>query len=92
MTTPNNQGPATRIIHNRRHKDAFGSPYSPVYNTTTYRFENTADLLDVIEGRSDGNLYTRWGTNPSIQELEPRPLHKRIQEQVLPHADCDEQS
>ena len=70
MTTPNNQGPATRIIHNRRHKDAFGSPYSPVYNTTTYRFENTADLLDVIEGRSDGNLYTRWGTNPSIQELE----------------------
>ena len=50
MTTPNNQGPATRIIHNRRHKDAFGSPYSPVYNTTTYRFENTADLLDVIEG------------------------------------------
>lgn len=70
MTTPNDQGPATRIIHNRRHKDAFGSPYSPVYNTTTYRFENTADLLDVIEGRSDGNLYTRWGTNPSIQELE----------------------
>lgn len=70
MTTPNNQGPATRIIHNRRHKDAFGSPYSPVYNTTTYRFENTAHLLDVIEGRSDGNLYTRWGTNPSIQELE----------------------
>ena len=70
MTTPNNQGPATRIIHNRRHKDAFGSPYSPVYNTTTYRFENTVDLLDVIEGRSDGNLYTRWGTNPSIQELE----------------------
>jgi cystathionine gamma-synthase len=70
MTTPNNQGPATRIIHNRRHKDAFGSPYSPVYNTTTYRFENTADLLDVIEGRSDGNLYTRWGTNPSIRELE----------------------
>ena len=70
MTTPDNQGPATRIIHNRRHKDAFGSPYSPVYNTTTYRFENTAALLDVIEGRSDGNLYTRWGTNPSIQELE----------------------
>src|SRR5690606_1466044 len=48
----------------------FGSPYSPVYNTTTYRFENTAALLDVIEGRSEGNLYTRWGTNPSIRELE----------------------
>ncbi|OZC37470.1 cystathionine gamma-synthase [Marinobacter vinifirmus] len=66
----NHKGPATRIIHNRRHMDQFGSPYSPVYNTTTYRFENTAALLDVIEGRSEGNLYTRWGTNPSIRELE----------------------
>lgn len=70
MTKPDNQGPATRIIHNHRHKDVFGSPYSPVYNTTTYRFENTAALLDVIEKRTEGNLYTRWGTNPSINELE----------------------
>ncbi|MGC8119317.1 trans-sulfuration enzyme family protein [Marinobacter sp. VGCF2001] len=70
MTNPDHPGPATRIIHNRRHRDAFGSPYSPVYNTTTYRFENTAQLLDVIERRTEGNLYTRWGTNPSIQELE----------------------
>lgn len=70
MTNPKHQGPATRIIHNRRHKDPHGSPYSPIYNTTTYRFENTEALLDVIEKRSEGNLYTRWGTNPSIQELE----------------------
>jgi len=70
MTNPKHQGAATRIIHNRRHKDPHGSPYSPVYNTTTYRFENTEALLDVIEKRSEGNLYTRWGTNPSIQELE----------------------
>jgi len=67
MTTP---GPATRIIHNRRHKDPQGSPYSPVYNTTTYRFENTKALLDVIGKRTEGNLYTRWGSNPTIQELE----------------------
>src|SRR5690554_2925654 len=46
----NHKGPATRIIHNRRHMDQFGSPYSPVYNTTTYRFENTAALLDVMKG------------------------------------------
>ena len=64
------QGKATQIIHNRRHKDSFGSPYSPVYNTTTYRFPDTASLLDVIEGRTPGNLYTRWGSNPSIRELE----------------------
>ena len=61
---------SSRIIHNRRHKDVFGSPGSPTYNTTTYQFANTSGLLDVIEGREPGYLYTRWGTNPTIQELE----------------------
>lgn len=70
MTTTRKSGDSTRIIHNRHHPDAFGSPYSPVYNTTTYRFENTQALMDVIEGRTDGYLYTRWGTNPTIRELE----------------------
>lgn len=64
------QGKATQIIHNRRHKDSLGSPYSPVYNTTTYRFPDTASLQEVIEGRTPGNLYTRWGSNPTIRELE----------------------
>ncbi|MBQ0746283.1 MAG: aminotransferase class I/II-fold pyridoxal phosphate-dependent enzyme [Marinobacter sp.] len=64
------KGKATRIIHNRRHKDSLGSPYSPIYNTTTYRFADTASLQDVIEGRTPGNLYTRWGSNPTIRELE----------------------
>ncbi|SFM78499.1 trans-sulfuration enzyme family protein [Marinobacter pelagius] len=70
MSQDNTQGPATGIIHNRHHRDSFGSPYSPVYNTTTYQFENTEALLDVIEDRAPGHLYTRWGTNPSIEELE----------------------
>ncbi|WP_372985133.1 trans-sulfuration enzyme family protein [Marinobacter sp.] len=70
MSKDNSHGPATGIIHNRHHRDSFGSPYSPVYNTTTYQFENTEALLDVIEGRAPGQLYTRWGTNPSIEELE----------------------
>lgn len=64
------QGKATQIIHNRRHKDSLGSPYSPVYNTTTYRFADTASLQEVVEGHTSGNLYTRWGSNPTIQELE----------------------
>jgi cystathionine gamma-synthase len=70
MSSVSGKGKATTIIHNRRHQDAFGSPYSPVYNTTTYRFSNTRALLDVIEQRTEGYLYTRWGTNPSIRELE----------------------
>ncbi len=70
MATDDSKGQSTRIIHNRRHRDAFGSPYSPIYNTTTYQFPDTKSQLDVIEARKPGYLYTRWGTNPTIQELE----------------------
>lgn len=70
MATDSPKSQSTRIIHNRRHRDAFGSPYSPIYNTTTYRFPDTKAQLDVIESRKPGYLYTRWGTNPTIQELE----------------------
>ncbi len=70
MTESHKPGSATRIIHNRRHADVQGSLYSPLYNTTTYRFDKTSDLLAVVSGQEEGNLYTRWGSNPTIQELE----------------------
>ena len=64
------QGLATRTIHAGETADAHGSPNMPVYNTTTFRFASTADLLDVVEGRRPGSLYTRYGLNPTIQALE----------------------
>ncbi len=70
MSSGSKKGKATTIIHNSLRQDTFGSPYSPIYNTSTYRYSNTETLLDVIEGRKPGYLYTRWGTNPSIVELE----------------------
>lgn len=48
MATEHPEAQSTRIIHNQRHRDAFGSPYSPIYNTTIYRFPDTEALLDVI--------------------------------------------
>lgn len=70
MTSPASFGPATRAIHGSSLKDAHGSPYTPIYNTTTFSFPSTADLLDVIDGRKPGALYTRYGLNPSIFALE----------------------
>lgn len=61
---------ATRAIHGSSRKDALGSPYTPIYNTTTFAFPSTAALLDVVEGRKAGNLYTRYGQNPTILSLE----------------------
>jgi cystathionine gamma-synthase len=61
---------STRAIHGHSARDAHGSPHTPIYNTTTFAFASTAELLDVVDGRKPGSLYTRYGLNPSIFSLE----------------------
>ncbi|MBL8415256.1 MAG: aminotransferase class I/II-fold pyridoxal phosphate-dependent enzyme [Propionivibrio sp.] len=70
MSDKHSQSMATRAIHGSSGKDAHGSPHTPIYNTTTFAFSSTADLLDVVDGRKPGSLYTRYGLNPSIFALE----------------------
>jgi cystathionine gamma-synthase len=70
MTADPQPALATRAIHGSTLKDAHGSPHLPVYNTTTFAFASTADLLDVVDGRKPGSLYTRYGLNPSLFALE----------------------
>ncbi|MBV2234172.1 MAG: PLP-dependent aspartate aminotransferase family protein [Sterolibacterium sp.] len=74
MSDSSNHAFSTRAIHAGEHawRDAHGSPRTPLYSTTTFRFDKTADLLDVVEGRKPGCLYTRYGSNPTIQALETR--------------------
>ncbi len=40
----------------------------PVHLTATYKFDNTDDLIDVVQNRS-GYIYSRWD-NPSVVEAE----------------------
>ena len=61
---------ATRAIHDAGCADPHGSPHVPIYNTTTFAFASTAELLEVVEGRRTGSLYTRYGLNPTIQAVE----------------------
>lgn len=63
---------STRCVHIGEVRDAQGSPHTPIYNTTTFGFRSTADLLDVVEGRREGNLYTRYGLNPTIKSVEAK--------------------
>ncbi len=63
-------GLSTRSIHGHQYEDAHGSPHVPIYDTTTFAFPSTAALLDVVDGRKPGSLYTRYGLNPSILALE----------------------
>ena len=41
---------------------------APVHLTATYKFDNSDDLIDVVQNRS-GYLYSRWD-NPSVVEVE----------------------
>jgi len=65
-------GLSTLCVHGGEFKDVHGAPHTPLYDTTTFAFDSTADLLDVVEGRKAGSLYTRYGLNPTIQSLEAK--------------------
>ncbi|HZV53992.1 MAG TPA: aminotransferase class I/II-fold pyridoxal phosphate-dependent enzyme [Rhodocyclaceae bacterium] len=65
-------GLSTRCVHAGEIADVHGSPHTPIYTTTTFKFASTADLLDVVDGRKPGSLYTRYGLNPTIGSLEEK--------------------
>jgi cystathionine gamma-synthase len=74
MTTDNGTTPglSTRCVHAGEERDAQGAIHTALYNHSTFGFESTADLLDVVEGRTEGNLYTRYGLNPTVRSLEKK--------------------
>ncbi len=68
----NKNGLSTRCVHAGELPDAHGSPHTPLYTSTTFKFPSTADLLDVVDGHRPGSLYTRYGLNPTVQSLEAK--------------------
>jgi cystathionine beta-lyase/cystathionine gamma-synthase len=40
----------------------------PIYMTATYKFDNSDDLIDVVQNNS-GYIYSRWN-NPSVEQVE----------------------
>ncbi|MHB1344138.1 MAG: trans-sulfuration enzyme family protein [Thermoleophilia bacterium] len=65
-------GLSTRCVHAGEELDVQGGIHAPLYNHSTFGFHSTAELLDVVEGRKAGNLYTRYGLNPTIRSLEAK--------------------
>jgi len=61
---------STRCIHAGDTRDALGAAHTPLYAHSTFAFPDTRSLLDVVEGRTEGNLYTRYGQNPTIRAVE----------------------
>ncbi len=66
------QGLSTRCVHAGEKLDPQGGIHPPLYNHSTFGFSSTQAVLDVVEGRTQGNLYTRYGMNPTIRAVEAK--------------------
>lgn len=66
------QGLSSLCVHAGEIPNDQGTPHTPIYNTTTFTYNTTRELLDVVEGKKTGNLYTRYGLNPTILSLESK--------------------
>jgi cystathionine gamma-synthase len=69
-------GLSTRCVHAGDVRDSQGALHAPLYNQSTFGFAQTRDVLDVVEGRRDGSLYTRYGMNPTIRAVVALPLQR----------------
>ncbi len=59
----------SKLVHAGMAKDPLGSVVTPIYQTSTFAFENTQQGADRFAGKADGFIYTRIG-NPTIRALE----------------------
>lgn len=72
MTTDYMKGFATRAVHaGHSPDDATKARAVPIYQTTSYTFDDTAHAADLFGLRQFGNIYTRI-MNPTTDALEQR--------------------
>ena len=66
------KGMSTKAIHAGKLKDEqYGSLTMPIYQTSTFTFENCKQGGDRFAGLEDGHIYTRLG-NPTTDALEAK--------------------
>jgi len=66
------KGAATELIHAGEVQRGDAMPLTtPIYETTTFVFDNAAEVLAYNEGRSDKFLYSRY-TNPTVVSVEAK--------------------
>ena len=66
------KGPATELIHAGETDTSAPTPLTtPIYETTTFVFENAQEVVAYNEGRSTKHLYSRY-TNPTVVAAEKK--------------------
>ncbi|MBU1009796.1 MAG: aminotransferase class I/II-fold pyridoxal phosphate-dependent enzyme [Bacteroidetes bacterium] len=69
MMHDENLGFNSNAVHAGGIDDVLGSAVSPIYQTSTFKFENADHGAKCFSGEEKGFIYTRIG-NPTINELE----------------------
>ena len=59
----------SKLVHGGGFHDHLGSAVTPIYQTSTFSFQNADHGAQCFSGESDGFIYTRLG-NPTIIDLE----------------------
>lgn len=59
----------SKLVHAGAGADVYGSVVPPIYQTSTFRFENAQNGADRFSKKAEGYIYTRIG-NPTITALE----------------------
>jgi cystathionine beta-lyase/cystathionine gamma-synthase len=66
------KGPATELIHAGETDTSAPTPLTtPIYETTTFVFDNAQEVVAYNEGRSNKHLYSRY-TNPTVVAAEKK--------------------
>ena len=66
------KGPATELIHAGEVDRSMAVPLTtPIYETTTFVFDNAQEVVAYNEGRSSKFLYSRY-TNPTVVSVEQK--------------------
>jgi methionine-gamma-lyase len=59
----------TKLVHAGMVKDPYGSVVTPIYQTSTFAFDNAQNGADRFAKKAEGYIYTRIG-NPTVAALE----------------------
>ncbi len=62
---------ATRAIHGKKLYPYKGAVTTPIYQTSTYRFENSNDAVRYSQGDASVYVYSRYH-NPSVEDVEEK--------------------
>lgn len=61
----------TAALHNVHERNAYGALATPIFQSSTFVFDNAEQGGDRFAGKDDGFMYTRLG-NPTIRTLEKK--------------------